>query len=188
MFPKTLLPLLLMATAWLPARQARAQDAKLSGKGTVSYVLVHKFHKVTGVSRMMDVRAAVDGTGLKVMARAPVDSFDSGNANRDEHALEVLDAAHFPFVKVRAALPGFALPTHAQKQQLRLDAQVELRGVAVTHPIAVTVDWKDDKRASVAFTFDESLTAHKIERPSLLFVPVDDLLKISGQVNLVIRK
>jgi polyisoprenoid-binding protein YceI len=188
MSTKTLLPILLLATAWLPARQVRAQDARLSGKGTVSYVLVHKFHKVTGVSRMMDVRATVDGNGLKVMARAPVASFDSGNANRDEHALEVLDAAHFPLVTVRAALPGFKMPTHAQKKQLRLDAQVALRGVAVTHPIDVTVDWKEDKRASVAFSFDESLTAHKIERPSLFFVPVDDLLKINGQVNLAIQQ
>jgi hypothetical protein len=181
---RTLLSILLLATALLPSSPALAQNGKLSGKGSVSYQLVHKFHKVTGTSHLLDVRAVVDDGGLKVMARAPVTSFDSGNANRDEHALEVLDAAHFPFVTLRAALPGFKMPTQPQRNKLRLDAQVELRGVTVTHPVDVTVVWKDGKSASVSFEFEESLTAHKVERPSLMYVAVDDNLKITGQVNL----
>lgn len=187
MTTRHLLLVLLFASLLAQPAPALADSAKLVGKGSVSYRLVHKFHKVTGNSSMLDVRAVVDDTGLKVMARTPVTSFSSGNANRDAHALEVLDAAHFPFVSVRATLSGFRLPTQPQTNKLRMECQVELHGVAVTHPVDVTVTWKDSKTATVAFEFDESLTAHKVERPSLMYVAVDDKLKITGQANLEVR-
>jgi hypothetical protein len=39
----------------------------------------------------------------------------------------------------------------------------------------------------VTFEFPESLTAHKIERPSLLFVPVDDEIRIVGSADVTAK-
>lgn len=168
---------LTVGTAWTPSVFAETQ---LSGTGTVEYHLVHKFHKIVGVSKAMAVRGTVDGSGLKVMARTQVSTFDSDNTNRDAHMMETVEGEKFPWVTVRATLPGFSLPDSGSKK-VTVQASVEFHGVSVTHPIELTVDTKDGKTFHVSFDFPESLTAHKIERPSLLFVPVDDQIQIVGK-------
>jgi hypothetical protein len=163
-----------------------AQTAQLSGVGTAEYTLVHKFHKMTGVSKAMAVRGSVDASGLKVMARAQVSTFDSDNANRDSHMMETVEGEKYPWASVRAALPGFKLPASGTVK-ISVQASVELHGVAVTHPIDITIEAKDATHFHISFEFTESLTAHKIERPSLMFVAVDDLLTISGKSDITAK-
>jgi hypothetical protein len=164
----------------------RAQTTQLSGSGTVEYTLVHKFHKFVGVSKAMAVRGSVDAAGLKVMARAQVSTFDSDNSNRDSHMMETVEGEKFPWASVRAALPGFKLPSSGTTK-ITVQASVELHGVAVNHPIDITLQATDSTHFHISFEFPESLTAHKIERPSLLFVAVDDLITISGKADIAAK-
>jgi hypothetical protein len=39
----------------------------------------------------------------------------------------------------------------------------------------------------VSFEFPESLTAHKVERPRMLFVAVDDLISIVGKADVTAK-
>ncbi len=165
-----------------------AETAQLSGTGTVEYHLVHKFHKVIGKSSTMAVRGTVDDSGLKAMARAQVASFNSGNGNRDQHMMETMEEAKYPWVLVRVALPGFKLPTSAASTKITTQGAVELHGVTVSHPIDLQVDTQDGVHFQVSFHFPESLTAHKIERPSLLFIPVDDIINIDGKAEVTATK
>ena len=82
------------------------------------------------------------------------------------------------------ALPGFRLPTSATTTKISVQGAVELHGVTVKHPIDLRVETKDGMHFQVSFEFTESLTAHQIERPKLLFVPVDDLITIVGKADL----
>jgi hypothetical protein len=188
MFAKRLVPpLILAATVLMAAAPARGQTTQLSGSGSVEYQLVHKFHKFVGKSKAMAVRGSVDASGLKVMARAQVGTFDSDNSNRDEHMMETVEGAKYPWAVVRAALPGFKLPTSASTQKVTVSGAVELHGVTVNHPIELTVETKDGVHFHVGFEFVESLTAHKIERPSLLFVAVDDAITIAGKADVTAK-
>jgi len=175
---------LTVAALLLAPGAAGAETAQLSGTGTVEYHLVHKFHKIVGKSPAMAVRGTVDDSGLKAMARAQVSTFDSDNTNRDQHMMETLEAGQHPWASVRVALPGFRLPTSATTTKVTVQGAVELHGVTVNHPIDLRVETKDGVRFQVSFEFTESLTAHKIERPKLLFVPVDDLITIVGKADL----
>lgn len=166
-------------------RAGRA-ETQLSGNGTVEYHLVHKFHKITGISKAMAVRGSVDGAGLKLMARAQVSTFDSDNTNRDAHMMETVEGEKYPWVSVRAALPGFKLPTSGTTT-VTVQAAVELHGVAIAHPIDIKLDTNDGVHFKASFQFDESLTAHKIERPSLMFVPVEDLIRIVGSADVTAK-
>lgn len=168
------------------AAPAFAQPTQLSGNGTVEYHLVHKFHKIVGVSKAMAVRGTVDGSGLKVMARAQVGTFDSDNTNRDAHMMETVEGEKYPWVSVRAAVPGFKLPSSGSTT-VNVQAAVELHGVAVTHPIDIKLETKDGVHFKASFEFDESLTAHKIERPSLMFVPVEDNIRIVGSADVTAK-
>jgi hypothetical protein len=177
--------MVLAALLVLPGR-LWAQASQLSGTGSVEYRLVHKFHTITGVSKAMVVKGTVDGTGLKLMARAPVSTFDSDNSNRDAHMLEAVEGEKFPWVSVRAVLPGFKLPTSGTTK-ITVQASVDLHGVSVNHPIDITLETKAGATIVASFTFSESLTAHKIERPSLLFVAVDDVITIAGKADVAVR-
>jgi hypothetical protein len=150
------------------------------------YRLVHKFHKVVGVSKAMAVRGTVDATGLKIMARTQVSTFDSENTNRDEHMMEAVEGGKYPWVQVRAALPGFKLPTSGTAT-ITVQAAVELHGVSVNHPINIKLETHDGVHFKASFEFDESLTAHKIERPSLMFVAVDDIIRIVGSADVTAK-
>lgn len=166
----------------LVAGQAQAAEW-VSKTGEVTYHVVHKLHRVDATTTKVEAVAILDVAGLKVMARAPVASFDSKNANRDAHMLEVVDAARFPLVTVKAAAPGLVMPTGG-KATVKLDGLVELKGVKAPVPITAEVDLSTPGRAVVHFELATKLSAHGIERPSLLFVPVDDELKISGTLTM----
>ncbi len=170
---------LLILVASVTAISRYGIAAQLSGAGTVEYRLVHKFHKVTGVCKSMQIRGTVDASGLKVMARAMVSTFDSDNSNRDEHMMETVEGAKYPWVSVRAALAGFKLPASGSVT-VTVQAAVELHGVSVNHPIDIKLETQDGVHFKVGLEFEESLTAHKIQRPSLMFLPVDDIIKIVG--------
>ncbi len=186
-YRRIIIPFVALAAAVLASSGVSyAQTVHLSGMGTVEYHMVHKFHKITGVSKAMEVRGTVDASGLKVMARAQVGTFDSDNANRDAHMMETVEGEKYPWVSVRAALPGFKLPTSGTAK-VTVQASVELHGVAVSHPIDITLKTDDGTHLHASFEFPESLTAHKIERPSLLFVPVEDLITIIGKADITAR-
>ncbi|HWV37266.1 MAG TPA: YceI family protein [Vulgatibacter sp.] len=163
---------------------AKVQPARWAGKGRIEYVLVHKLHRVVGATEEPEVALVIDESGLKVMARAKVASFKSGNGNRDAHALEAIDAANHPLVVVKGVAPGFKPPATPGVVKVPLKAQVELKGVTVPRDIEVTLDYRSPDRAEATFSFPESLEAHQVERPSLMMIKVEDALEIRGKLAL----
>jgi polyisoprenoid-binding protein YceI len=181
------LPLLLALVAGAPSG-AYVVD---SGASTLRYHVVHKLHRVEGTSRRVEGKAVVQADGqVLAMVRVPVATFDSGDGNRDAHAQEVLDPAKFPFVvfKGRSQLPTGVLPASAgvETLPLRLEGELELHGVKRPLAVEVTLSLRPDGTARAAGSFDVSLDAHRIERPSLLFVKIEDACRID--VDLALRR
>ena len=151
---------------------------------TLAYRLVHKFHEVNGVSRAVEGKARVlpDGT-VQVMVRAPLDSFDSGNSNRDAHMLEATGAAQNPYVEFKGVGRLDAPDAHPS------EARVALRGVLTLKTprsieVALTVRFDSADRAHAEASFPISLEEHHVERPSLMFVKVDDRVVIDAKLDL----
>lgn len=172
-----------IALALVTAASAQAEEW-VQKSGEVQYRIIHKLHAVDGKSSKVEAIAVLGDAGLKVMARAPVASFDSGNGNRDAHMLEAVEAGKYPYVVVRLLAPGFVLPPAPQKVELPVQAEVELHGVKVRQPVTLSLERVDERTVNVRFAFPTSLTAHKVERPSLLFVKVNDDLQISGAITM----
>lgn len=185
----TALPLLLLLSATAGAGAAAppgpGRGWSVAPGSTLAYHLVHKFHSVDGVARDLEGRARLlaDGT-LQVVVRARVAAFDSGNSNRDAHMMEVTEAARFPYVTVKAAAAGIQLPAVPGDLDVPLDGTLDLHGVP--RPLAVTahVHLASPERAEVTADFPVSLTAHGVERPSLLFVKVEDRIEIRARLVL----
>lgn len=151
----------------------------------LSYHAEHKIHSVDGASKAVEGRARIlpDGT-VQAMVRARVDSFDSGNGNRDAHMREVTEAARYPYVTVKAVGRTPAVSSYPAAVEVLLRGEVELHGRTRPVEVPVTVRWESPDRASVEGRFAVSLEAHEVERPSLLFVKVEDRLDVEASLVL----
>lgn len=139
---------------------------------TITYEMKHPMHDWEAVCK--DVNAVIVynkttkgveqvGVSLKVQA------FDSGNPNRDSHALEVLEALKYPKVtfvstKIKAAA-----------EMITVEGNLTFHGI--TKPITI-IATREDFVNKLVFDgkFDVSLTDYKVERPSLFGMKTDDML------------
>jgi hypothetical protein len=151
---------------------------------TLTYRLVHKFHEVQGVSKSVEGKARIleDGT-VQVMVRASLESFDSGNSNRDAHMLEVTDAARNPYVQFKGVgtLPPPA--SYPADVKLSLDGELTFKTPRPIH-LDATIHFASPEHAAIEATFPVSLDEHQVERPSLVFVKVDDRVDVDAKLTM----
>jgi len=144
-------------------------------KSSISYQLTHPLHEVTATSHDIESTLNLDQetkTIKSVTTTIDVTTFDSGNSNRDSHAMEVIDAITYPDVH-------FTSTTVTPKgDSVDVEGLLTFHGVTDTVSIAASVQWNHSD-VTVDGHFNVSLTAFKIERPSLLLIPVDDTLRFS---------
>jgi polyisoprenoid-binding protein YceI len=177
-----LLTALALLSAASPGAQVLDLDARAS---TVRFQVEHKLHKVDGLSHGAEGKAVLDADGgVRTMVRIPVQSFESGDANRDSHMLETLEAGRFPYVVFKGvgALAGAA--PGGKPVELRLRGELEFHGVKRPVEVPVTVELGRDGSARVRGTLTVSLDAHGVERPSLLFVKLEDACTIAIDLKL----
>jgi polyisoprenoid-binding protein YceI len=186
----TLAPL---AALVLALASGAAQDAPrtytVARGSTLGYRLVHKLHAVDAVSHAVEGKARVlPGGEVQVAVRARVDSFDSGNGNRDAHMREVTEAARYPYVTLKAAGAGAALAAAPEALDLTLRGELTFHGRTRPVEVPVKVTFGEDGRATVDATFPVSLEAYEVERPSLLFVKVDDRIDVTAKLALEMER
>ena len=148
--------------------------------------VVHKFHTVHGQAGQLEGRALAreDGT-VAVMVRVPLATLRTGVANRDQHMYEVLEVGKYPYVVFKGVGrlgPGGDLPAGP----LTLDGQLDLHGVQRPVSVPVTVERRPDGALRARGEFVISLDSFRIERPSLLFVKIEDGCRID--LDLVLRE
>lgn len=142
----------------------------VKSESSITYKLTHPLHEIEAVSR--EAYCAVDAdVALKTIkhtyVKVPVMSFNSGNSSRDSHAMEVIDAISYPDAK-------FVSTSITQNgDTLLVTGKMTFHGVTNMLSFNALCKWSDDKLV-VSGVFALSLTAYKVERPSLLMVPVKD--------------
>ena len=161
--------------------QTKAVEAIKDGS-SITYRINHSLHHIEATSKDGWFRVEVD-PGKKeiksVKAQVDVMTFDSGNSNRDSHALEVVESIKYPDVTFTST----SITQNADS--IFVTGKLTFHGVAGDVLMKGVVSWSDNK-LNVQGGFDISITAYKMERPSLLFVPVDDELRFSVKVAFAI--
>jgi polyisoprenoid-binding protein YceI len=155
-----------------------------ASRSSVAFDLKHALHGVHGESRSIEARAVLrEGTAL-VMARIPVSTFRSGDANRDAHMLEVLESNRHPHVVLKATVP-LELPG-AFPAVLEIVATGTLDFHGRTRPIEIplTLEFAAPGELRVRSRFAVSLEAFEVERPSLFFVKIDDETRLSVDLTM----
>ena len=150
----------------------------------VRFHVNHKLHAVDGVSRAAEGKAMIDADGgVRAMVRIPVQSFDSGDSNRDSHMLETLQAGKFPYVVFKGVgkVPGTA---PGKPAQVVLRGELDFHGVKRAVEVPVTVEFGKDGSARVQGKMVVSLDAHQVERPSMFTIKLDDECSIAFDLKL----
>jgi polyisoprenoid-binding protein YceI len=174
-----------VAAAAVARAQAPAADfSVVPAESSITYHLVHKMHKVDGVSHKVEGKAHVLPDGkAQVVVRVPSESFDSGNVNRDSHMKESVEAAKYPFIELKALGEGVTPPaTFPTTQKKTFKAQLTFHGIQQVFDIPVDITWDSATKVHASTTFTISLDNFKVERPSLMFVKVDDALKLDAKL------
>jgi hypothetical protein len=166
----------LLVAAVLSANPDPARTTFSLANGTVSFTVVHKFHAMQGTSKVMQARARVESDGtLQAKARIRVTTFDSGNANRDAHMLEVLEPARFPEVELKGVSPGFVMPERfPARLTTPLQAELTFHGVTQKRDVNVQLNFSDASHVTAEAAFSISLESFHVDRPALLFIKIDD--------------
>ena len=169
---------LLLATTIAYSTLALGKPITLSaikGESFINYLLIHPFHKVEAVCKELTCTVQYDDATHTIIGTsfsADVISFDSGNSNRDSHAMEVLDALSFPTVSFQSN------NITTSSNQLQVTGDLTFHGVTktISFPAKATTS---GSKLTVLGNANVSLTSFLIERPSLLMIPVQDTLRIS---------
>jgi polyisoprenoid-binding protein YceI len=165
-----LLFFLLAVLAVVPAPAQVRHLKQVKGESSMTYRMVHPLHKIEATSKDVtyDVEADPGAKEFKKVAgTVDVTTFDSGNSNRDSHAMEVIDAIDYPDASFDGT--GFT----QKGDSLYITGKVTFHGVTRDVTAGAVAHWSQEK-VVVQGSFVLSLEAFKIERPSLLLVPVED--------------
>jgi polyisoprenoid-binding protein YceI len=149
----------------------------------VTYRLVHPLHEIEATSHDVVFKAVVDTAKKEistVSAQVDVTTFDSGNSNRDSHAMEVVDAISYPDVSFSSTSIA------AAGDSLMVTGSLTFHGVTKNIVASVRPKWTPDSLV-VQGGFNLSLTEFKIDRPSLLLIPVNDTLWFSLRARFGLR-
>ncbi|RAK02063.1 polyisoprenoid-binding protein YceI [Larkinella arboricola] len=142
-------------------------------KSTITYAMSHPMHSFEGVSRDVACVMVVDDANKieSVAAAAKLSSFDSDNTNRDSHALETMEALKYPKVTFTS--------NDIQQDGNNLTIKGNLTFHGVTKPVVIQANRQDgNAQITVKGDFDIKLSDYKIERPSLMMVPVEETVKL----------
>lgn len=162
---------LLLAGA--PSRDAKKVSA-IKGESRLMYSLSHPLHKIEATTKEflceVEVNDAKEIQSVKVVA--DVMTFDSGNSNRDSHAMEVIDAFTYPEV----SFASDAIKTSGG--ELTVSGKLSFHGV--TKPMTFSARTQSQNgKTIVEGKLTVKLADFKVERPQLALIPTDEFLYIS---------
>jgi hypothetical protein len=147
-------------------------------QSTLSYHVSHPLHQTDGTSHAARGKGVCRNGFCDFLIAVPVKSFESGDSNRDLHMLQVCRGGEFPIASVRTRIPESA----AAESAIRLDLDVQFAGQTVHYPgVPFELEMHGDE-ARITGIIPATLSAFKIDPPSLLTIPVKDEIPIRVEV------
>jgi polyisoprenoid-binding protein YceI len=173
---KKILLILALSTysLWLAAQEKKKieADKKVS---YIEYAMKHPMHdwEAKSVANKCiivynDKTSAIEAAAVI----APVKSFDSGNSNRDSHALEVLEALKFPNISFSA------------NNIVENNGQLIIKGNLSFHGVTKPIEFKAKKtllgkNLKIEGKFDINMKDYGVDPPGLMGVRTDEKIALN---------
>lgn len=151
-----------------------AQSQWLLEHSTLSYHMSHPIHEVDGTSTSARGKGTCTNGTCDFLIAAPVNTFKSGDSNRDLHMIEVVRGAEYPMVVVRATFPESELVNST----IDADLQVQFAGQTVHYQHVAFQKTGSGNEVRIVGTVPSTCSDFKIVRPSFLTVPIKNEIPV----------
>jgi hypothetical protein len=148
-------------------------------QGRAEYVVSHLVKTVKGVSTELKGKMICANGQCEFLVAIPVKSFISSDSNRDSNMLTVLEAARYPLITVKGELTEADL----RKESFEIVAKVLFHGVENSYKVRL-----DKQAAGLSGSLVLLLESHKVERPSLLTVAIQNEVPVLFSLNWIEEK
>ena len=145
----------------------------------ITYFGVHYLHKWEGSTS--DVKGVVSYDKnidqYECSISVPLNTFSSGNDNRDSNMLVYCRAFDFPNINFQST------SIKINESTLEIEGKIEFAGEEKEVKTNAKLNSLDNNLFAVEGELDILLSEFKVERPSLLFVEIEDLVKIKYSIK-----
>ncbi len=147
----------------------------------ISYTGSHPFHDWTATTNNVNIDSdcLYTSTSCTIKISSPIISFNSGNENRDSNAFMLVDGLTFPMVSL--TVDNFNMDRFLTGEINSVHSSLNLNSKSQQQEIPLILEF-DDKTFRIKSTFKTSLESFNIKRPSLLFLPISDSIRINAHV------
>ena len=163
--------LLLLAAAV----SAQAQNQWVLTQSSLTWHITHPVHEVSGTSHDAKGKGNCTPAGCDFLIAVPLNTFSSGDSNRDLHMIQVVRGAQNPLVIVRTHLPQSSV----DQPTINADLQIQFAGQTVHYanvPFHRVVHGSD---VEITGTIPATCSDFRIERPSFLTVPIKNEIPVT---------
>jgi len=164
-----------LLAAALPARAQNQWDLQQS---TLTWHVTHPMHEVAGTSHDAKGKGICANGECNFLIAVPVNTFHSGDSNRDLHMLQVVRGAEFPMVLVRTSLPQAELNSPV----ISADLEVQFAGQTAHYTHVQLHRTQHGNDVEITGTIPATCSDFKIERPSFLTVPIHNEIPVDFDV------
>jgi hypothetical protein len=176
----TLLLVLLSFFALRPA-PAQSDSTWLANQATLSYHMSHPMHEVDGTSHAAKGKGVCHAGQCDFLIAVPVNTFDSGDTNRDLHMIEATRGAQFPLIQVRVHFPQ----AETSAPWIHADLEVQFAGQTAHYSQVPFQRAQEGSEVRITGMIPLTCSDFKIDRPSFLTVPIKN--EIPVRVDMVWR-
>ena len=145
----------------------------------ITYFGVHYLHKWEGSTS--DVKGVVSYDKnidqYECSISVPLNTFSSGNDNRDSNMLVYCRAFDFPNINFQST------SIKVNESTLEIEGKIEFAGEEKEIKTNAKLNSLDNNLFAIEGELDILLSEFKVERPSLLFVEIEDLVKIKYSIQ-----
>jgi len=145
----------------------------------ITYFGVHYLHKWEGSTS--DVKGVVSYDKnidqYECSISVPLSTFSSGNDNRDSNMLVYCKAFDFPNINFQST------SIKVQENTLEIEGRIEFAGKEKEIKTSAKLNGLDNNLFAIEGELDILLSEFEVERPSLLFVEIEDLVKIKYSIK-----
>jgi len=140
----------------------------------IDYLVTYLIKKANGLSTGAKGKGECKSNKCDFLVAAPIKSFESKDSNRDLNMLKTTKADKFPLVVAKISTQNEII-----NGELKADLEIDFSGIKHAYKnVKFNANIKDGT-LHVEGKFDLILDEHKIEKPSLLGVDINELVPLT---------
>ncbi|HEY6446197.1 MAG TPA: YceI family protein [Acidobacteriaceae bacterium] len=153
----------------------RAQNQWVLQQSSITWHITHPVHEVDGASHAAKGKGNCAAGACDFLIAVPLNTFSSGDSNRDLHMLQVVRGAQYPMVVVR---------THVRQAELsaatiHADLEIQFSGQTVHYSQVPFTRTQHGSDVEIAGSIPATCSDFKIDRPSFLTVPIHNEIPVT---------